>query len=291
MKPAPVLKWAGSKRALAEVVRRAFDGPPPRRHVEPFAGAACVHVARVNAGELAGRGALLADACPPLVAFYRGLRIDPGAVADAADTMRWGDGWREWYAPARAQLNALLAGMNQWSRMAPAEAALFLWVNRACFNGLFRVNARGEFNTPAGAYQQLARPSRTRLMALATALQPVSLWCADYAETLAACGEGDHVYVDPPYLGTFAGYTSGTWDDAQHARLALAAHQARLRGAHVVASNADVPRVRALWCGLGFTARPVAAYHSVGAGADRRGRVAELLLLGPPAGRSKKYST
>lgn len=282
----PILKWAGSKRLLAETVRRAFDAAPVR-YREPCVGAGWVYVQRLVMGELRpGPHVLLGDLNPALMAFYRGLRAAPRAVLGAMEDLPWDAGWRPVYDTLRTTFNAWAPGPSD--EATPDQAALLLWMNRACFNGLFRVSREGKFNTPAGSYEVLARPGERDVLAFAEALAGVQLVCAPFQVTLADAREGDQVYIDPPYMGAFSGYTALPWGYDEQVRLALAAADARARGAHVVASNADLPQVRALWAGLGFDVREARAYHSVGAAAERRRDAQEVLLLGrPPRRRSR----
>ena len=281
----PILKWAGSKRLLAETVRRTFDAPPAV-YCEPCVGAGWVYVQRLVVGELRpGPHVVLADLNPALMAFYRGLRAAPQEVLGAMADLPWGEGWRQQYGALRDAFRSWQPGADD---VATADqAALFLWLNRACFNGLFRVSKTGNFNTPAGSYAVLARPTDHHVMAFAEALAGVQLVCQPFHATLAGTAAGDQVYVDPPYFGAFGDYTSTTWDYRQQVRLALACSGARVLGAHVVASNADHPKMRALWGSLGFDVREAHAYHSVGATGARRRQAGELLLVGAPPRRRR----
>ena len=281
----PILKWAGSKRALAETVRRTFDAPA-QQYLEPCVGAACVYAQRLSVGDLApGPHVVLADLNAALVAFYRALATTPEALIEALGALPWGEGWLPAYEGNRATYNEGLPQVGPTCTLSPEFAALFLWINRASFNGLYRVSAGGKYNTPAADYRTLARPTAALVRSWSQALAGVQLVCAPFATTLGAAGHGVQVYIDPPYLGMFDAYTTSAWGYDEQARLALAASDARARGAHVVASNADHPQVRALWAGLGFTVREASVYHSVGAQAARRKRAGEVLLVGTPPRR------
>ena len=284
----PLLKWAGSKRALAETVRRTFDAPAVQ-YMEPCVGAACVYAQRLSVGDLRpGPHVLLADLNPALIAFYRGLRANPEGVLRAMDALAWDASWMADYEGRREEYNARIAG---WTTdrgedgYAPAHGshefcALFLWINRACFNGLYRVSASGKFNTPAADYLSLNRPTPKLVRQWAQALEGVVLRCQPFAESMAEAGTDWQVYVDPPYFDMFDAYTTSPWGYEEQMRLGLACHEARARGAHVVASNTNHPRVRAIYAGLGFEVREATVYHSVGATPARRSAARELLLVG-----------
>lgn len=287
----PILKWAGSKRALAETVRRAFDSTPAG-HCEPFVGAGAVYLHRLSVGELRpGPHVVLADLCAPLVAFYRGVQADPAGVGLALDRLHWGLGWRDQYNDRRDEYNGWAMAIGPDHVAFAESAARFLWLNRACFNGLYRVSSTGKFNTPAGSYATLSRPTAGQVHALSEALAGVQLVCGSYQHTLRMERDwGSQVYVDPPYFGMFDQYTPVSWEYDEQVRLALACTDARARGAHVVASNSDHPKLRALWAGLGFDVRDASVYHSVGAKGDRRTRAKEVVMVGMPP-RKKKNQT
>lgn len=285
----PLLKWAGGKARLSETIRRAFDALPAQ-YCEPFAGSAAVYLHRLSVGELKpGPHVVLADLCTPLIAFYRGVQRDPSGVALALGRLPWGPEWRDQYADRRDEYNGWAMAIGPDHVAFPESAARFLWLNRACFNGLYRVSSIGKFNTPAGSYSTLARPTDKHVHALSEALAGVVLKAQHYRETLAEQGRGVQVYLDSPYFGMFDDYCSEPWNYDDQVRLALASSDARGRGAHVVASNSDDPKIRNLWAGLGFDVRSADVYHSVGAKGDRRKAVHEVVMVGA-APRHKKSS-
>lgn len=290
----PIFKWPGGKRSLAEKIRRVYDGPPARRYGEAFLGGGSTYFARVRVGELRGVEVVLADAEPRLMASYRGLQLDVEAVIRALDAFEWGPGWRDQYADRRDALNDWKAGPEEVA--SPTQAALFLWMNRACFNGLWRVSSSGKFNSPAGSYTRLSRPTASFVREIAEALAGARLLTCRFQEYFATVDhEGAQEYFDPPYFGVFDAYTPEGFPYESQVELARACAGARDAGAMVVASNSNRPEVRGLYGGYGFELRTVSAPRSIAAKGDARGQAAELLAVGMPrrvaAGRRVSTST
>ena len=163
-------------------------------------------------------------------------------------------------------------------------AARVLFLNRTCFNGLWRVNSKGAFN--ASWCRNNPRPRivfATRLHACSRALRGVTLLHADYREALADVRQGDVVFLDPPYIpvsdtADFTAYAAGGFDDGAQVAIRDEANRLRSLGACVLACNADVPRARALWAGWPLT--EVKAKRGVNSDANKRGPVGELLIGG-----------
>lgn len=271
------LKWAGGKRKIADRIGSCFPGRCGCRWIEPFCGSASVFFHRQDMG-LVGE-AILSDRNARLVALFVSLRDEVGSVIDRlsdreAFPIREGS-WARRYEAIRNDFNDLEQG-------GPLLAARFLWLNRACFNGLYRENRRGRFNVPVGGYEDLALPTDSLLRGASKILQGVDLRCAPFEEVLAEAGAGDHVYCDPPYwplskTSSFTAYDAGGFGAGDQERLAHRASEAADRGAVVVCSNHDVPEIRSLYGDLGFELREFEARRSVGA--KSRGMARELLAV------------
>ena len=226
----PPLKWAGGKRWLVPRLRTLWRRFSRRRLVEPFCGGLAIALG------LNPRHALLNDANPHLVHFYRHLRN--GLVATTP--MR---NESELYYRHRAEFNRLAAtARGRGSRKA---AELFYFLNRTAFNGLCRFNRSGGFNVPFGRYKQIAYMHDFRPYA-----EPLSRWTfTDGDFESIEISPKDFIYADPPYDVQFRQYASDGFDwDAQER---LAAWLARHPGP-VVASNQATDRIQALYGGLGF---------------------------------------
>lgn len=275
----PLLKWTGSKRKLAPVIQRAYDCAPAKGYVEPFAGAACVFGYRYGLDldpqkvEVA-----LGDDNARLMAFYRLVRGQAADMISELAALPSGVGWKRFYPIYRAELNTWKPGPIDVAT--PSKAALFLWLNRASFNGLYRVNAAGDMNAPAGSYETLSLPAKSLILDWQKALQPVALVTGGYADTARTAGKGWQVYMDPPYLNNYDGYTPQSWDYEEQVKVAIAASEAVLRGSHVIASNAASGRLSSVWQGLGFRVRVEKVRHSISASAEGRKMASEVLFIG-----------
>lgn len=270
----PLLRWVGGKSALVSTIR-AHVPRACKRYVEPFMGSAAVffHLAYHYPTY---RNALLSDACPHVVELHRAVRDSPRKFCEQLRAVeRWleHNGLKEKsaYEEVREALNAT----------PPEQAAPYsFYINRTCFNGLWRVNADGLYNVPYGK-----RPFRWTMREVylaASLLHDAVLTVSSAFDVLASCREGDVVYLDPPYdASDFTSYTVAGFSDQDQERLAVEAARAVDRGAHVVASNSNTERVRSLWASFSLH-QPVAVAETVAASAEARGRRKELLMVGKP---------
>lgn len=223
----PVLRWAGSKRALLpELIQRL---PAGSRYIEPFAGSACLYFATRP------RRAVLADHNDALIGFYKTLRRRPRDVA--AELQRW-DTDSETYYKVRA--------IEPSSLSAAARAARFLYLNRLCFNGVYRTNRGGAFNVPYGT-RPGSMPTETMLVRTATALRACELRCGDFESTVADVCAGDVVYLDPPYTqrpeAAYGMYGYGSFDASDLDRMIACLGRIDDVGATFLFSYADVPEI------------------------------------------------
>ena len=269
----PVVKWAGGKsRLLPELFARL----PPRwgRYFEPFGGGAALFFA------LAPERGVLGDANADLVRMYRALAADADAVIRKLRSHARAHS-ADYYYGARTRWNARRAS---W---APATgAAAFIYLNKTCYNGLWRVNRAGGFNVPCGRYTNPPICVPDALLAAHRVLQRAELRCGDYRATIEDAERGDLVYLDPPYepvtaTASFTSYTAHAFGQDDQRALAETARRLVARGCHVVLSNSDTPFIRELYAGFQLDA--VRCSRSINSSADRRGAVSELIILGRPA--------
>ena len=277
----PFLKWAGGKRQLLPEIER-FARTPARAYYEPFLGGGALFFHLAANGRLPGR-VVLNDLNPHLIAAWRAVRdrtemlisiLEPMAAEyEAADPA----GRAEAYYRRRDELRAAAAAGDE----GPAAAALLLFLNRTCFNGLYRVNARGEFNVPHGRYRRPRILDAALLRAAAAALRRADIRCGDYREALAEAGEGDLVYLDPPYqplsrTASFTQYVPGGFGAEDQRLLADTFADLNRRGAAAVLSNSAHSAVEALYERLG-SVRRVRARRAINS--DGGGRVAAEILV------------
>jgi DNA adenine methylase len=262
--PRPIVKSAGGKtKLLPELLARM----PARfgRYYEPFAGGAALFF------RVAPERGILGDSNGALIQTYTAVARDVDAVVailmrHAAKHRRFGE---RHYLAVRATLNDL-------APTGAERAAAFIYLNRTCFNGLWRVNRAGEFNVPMGRYTDPLAGIAARLRAAAPALTRAELRTGDYRATTHDARRGDFVYFDPPYDGTFTSYTTEPFGDAEQAGLAYEVRRLAARGMRVMASNADTPRIRALYAGLRIDV--VRCSRAINSDASRRGDVDEVIV-------------
>jgi DNA adenine methylase len=279
----PLLRWVGSKRRLAPTIgpRLLSALAGGGRYYEPFAGSLALFLWLRGEG---WRGAAtLSDACEPLIGMYRAVHRG-GAVVETiareaaqldADAARVGA--EAVYDSAKALFNEHLPGKPGYRPACPYQAARFLFLNRRCFNGLWRQGPGGEFNVAwGGPERKTAMPSAEELAAFAGALEGATLLTSDFASVLNEVDAGDVVYADPPYNGTYTGY-SAPFGPRDQERLAAALKGAVARGATVVASNADTEYVRALYSSWA-TVEEIELTYLVGGRKGRRPEAKELLI-------------
>lgn len=266
----PIVKWVGGKtRLLPEIAARL-----PRaygRYYEPFCGGAAVFF------HLAPQAAVLADRNADLIATYKAVASDPEGVIRQLAIHREAHGEKHYYA-TRARWND---AQLKWTSL--DRAATFIYLNRTCYNGLYRVNRAGGFNVPMGRYKNPLICDADGLRAASRALAGTTLRNVDYREAVADAQAGDLVYFDPPYdpvtpTANFVSYTADAFGPDDQRALARLAQELVSRGVAVVLSNSDTPFIRSLYKGLRIDR--VRCARAINCNADRRGDVDEVLVLG-----------
>jgi DNA adenine methylase len=275
----PLLKWCGSKRRIYQNVRDLLPNTVKGKYIEPFVGGGAVFFEYLDDDLRRSDKAILADANPALINFYQ-------VCAEASDAL-WHDAQVLFddhadplhYYRVRDKFNILLHSIR--TRSLDLEmAARFAYLNRAGFNGLWRVHqTRGTFNVPRGSYKNPQLPPLEDYHRAGSMLSGVEMH-DNYRLALGQAAEGDVVYADPPYVDTFTGYAKGGFGDGDQRELSDELKAAAARGAHVVLSINDCPLARELYAGSVFTELKVR--HAVGAKEDRRRDVAELLIVVRP---------
>jgi DNA adenine methylase len=218
----PFLKWAGGKRQLLPRLR-PFYPPVFGAYHEPFLGSGAVFFDLVARGALDGRTAVLTDENPDLIGTWSRVRDSVGTVLAVLERLargharRGADHYRQVrdreFNPARAAWYADGANLHTYGA---DLAAMLIYLNRTGFNGLFRLNRRGEFNVPAGRYvnPRISDPAHLRRVASALGAPGVTIDLGSFETSLAGAREGSFVYCDPPYAplsrtASFASYTAG----------------------------------------------------------------------------------
>jgi DNA adenine methylase len=261
----PILKWAGGKRWLCSRFPYLFD-TPYERYVEPFLGGAAAFFA------MQPRRALLSDLNSELIATYRTIRAEP----------------REVYSKLRIHQNKHLKDNSYYYEVrssAPSTnsscAAKFIYLNRTCFNGLYRVNLSGEFNVPKGTKYSVLFDTDD-FESVARLLKRAALIDQDFEDVLDRCAAGDFAFVDPPYTAKhnengFLKYNEKifSWDDQR--RLAACILRFKNRGGKALVANAAHESVIDLYRRVG-EGRIVSRASVLASETKRRGSVEELIV-------------
>jgi DNA adenine methylase len=266
---APFIKWAGGKSRLLSQIEPWLPASYNHYH-EPFLGGGAMFF------HLQPRTASLSDINPRLVETWRVIRDQPAQLIDrlAHHEARHNS---QYFYEARTRFNGA-RGMDSVDR-----AALFIYLNKTCFNGLYRENRRGEFNVPLGSYAAPNVCDATGIEAASTALQGADLKTEAFDAVLDRAASGDLVYFDPPYVpvsatSSFTSYVGGGFDANLQQRLVSVFDELVRRGCHVLLSNSDTPVSRQLYSR--FRVVGIQAGRSINSRADRRGAVGEILVVG-----------
>ena len=267
--PHPFLKWAGGKRQLLpQLLPRVLPRIQSGFH-EPFIGGGALFFELSGLGVLPAR-VTLSDANPNLVECYTMVRDQLYALVEhlREHQARHGEGY--FYAVRGAIPTE------------PVErAARLIYLNKTCFNGLYRENRKGRFNVPFGKYLNPAILDQQNLVATSRALAGVELSVADFATVRDRAQRGDFVYFDPPYVpvsttASFTAYAKAGFGPADQVRLRDVVVELAGGGVHFLLSNSMTPSVRELYGA--FDIATVHASRSVNRNADGRGKVEEALV-------------
>lgn len=262
----PFIKCAGGKGKLVPLIREMM---PPRfgAYHEPFAGGAALFFA------MQPKNAFLSDVNKELMNVYTVVRDDVERLIDAL---------HENYENTRECFNTVRArNFREGSHI--HMAADYIYINKTCFNGLFRVNKAGQFNVPFGKYTNPTICDTDNLRACSAALQGVKLCSVPYNIATSDMREGDFCYFDPPYepvskTSNFTGYQPGSFTTEDQLRLSKVALALKQRGVFVLLSNSSASIIYQLYPKPDWTIREIQAKRNINCDVDKRGNVTELLI-------------
>ncbi|MBE8955013.1 MAG: DNA adenine methylase [Quinella sp. 2Q5] len=266
---APVLKWAGGKRSLLDVFRPLL----PKRigtYCEPFLGGGAVLFG------LQPAVAVVNDINAELMLVYRVIRDEADKLIEMLSV--FGNDAETFYAVRDLDRAEIFSRLSDIER-----AARIIYLNKTCYNGLYRVNGAGQFNTPFGRYRKPNIVNEPTLRAVSEYLNRanVVMTSVDYAQVLVDVPRKTFVYLDPPYhpvsaTANFTAYASGGFNRDEQIRLRDCCDDLSERGVKFMLSNSDTEFIRELYAAYNIT--PVKARRSVNSVADRRGSVNELVI-------------
>jgi DNA adenine methylase len=259
----PFLKWAGGKRQLLPAIRESLPASFARYH-EPFVGGGAVFF------DLGPDRARLSDANDELIGCYLAVR---DRVHELIAALRDHVYEKEHYYAVRSWDPAQLDDVQRAARM--------IYLNKAGFNGLYRVNSSGIFNVPFGRYKNPNICDEGTLLACSAQLKGAEISRRPFETVVDEAKEGDFVYFDPPYIplsrtSNFTAYSDLKFAGDDQERLARVFEQLAARGVHAMLSNSDVPWVRARYAK--FDVRQVLATRKVNSVSSSRGLIGELLV-------------
>lgn len=288
----PFLKWAGGKTQLLSEINKyyPFSSGQITRYAEPFVGGGAVFF------DIAAKYALeevyLGDINPDLINAYIVVKNDVDELARLlqqmqADYISLGpDERKSYFMSARVRFNKMKFDGHKTGDI--RRAAIFIFLNKTCFNGLYRVNARGMFNVPPGKYKNPVICDEVNLRSASLKLQRARIVCGDYKISEDFIDEKTFVYLDPPYrpissTASFTAYSETAFDDGKQIELARFVRRIKKIGAHIVVSNSDPkntnPHDNFFDCIYsGMRIRRVDATRMINCKSEARGKIKELLI-------------
>ena len=266
----PFLKWAGGKRSLLPEILNRVPDESFELYVEPFLGGGALFLELYQQGRI--KKAILNDRNPELINTWKMVRDQPAAIMDTVK--RWAPTSESYYE---------VRALDEKGLSAVERAARVIWLNRHCFNGLYRLNKSGRFNVPFGKYKKVPTIDEANLYAVSEALQCATLYQLDFSGVLAMAGEGSLVYCDPPYwpmstTASFTAYDGQTFTTSDQHRLAEAFGQLEGRNAVGILSNSWTEETVALYESHGLFVDQVFCRRSINRDPTKRGPVPEVMV-------------
>lgn len=257
----PLIRWAGSKRKLIPVMKQ--NSPSIfERYIEPFCGSISFFL------EQEVQKAYLTDINSELINFYKVVQSDPGYISDGMEML---ESSKEQYYKVRS--------LDPGSLTDSDRAVRFFYLNRHCFNGVYRTNLKGQFNVPYGS-KLTSIPCRAELLAFSKILSNVTFEACDFEKSVSRSGEGDFVYLDPPYAGREVKdrgeYGLNKFQESDIYRMHEVLEKASARGAKILLSYADITQVRDIFSG--WHINTISVGRSVSGFAKGRSIVSEVLV-------------
>jgi DNA adenine methylase len=273
----PFLKWAGGKRQLLPEIKRLLPKKLNNlQYYEPFVGAGALFL------HLQPRRAVINDTNEDLMLTYKTIRDHIDELVEMLGSHKKKDN-ENYYYTVREQ-DREPASFHAFSGV--ARAARLIYLNKTCYNGLYRVNSQGMFNVPYGRYVNPAICDEPVLRAIHKYIHhdraSIDITCGDFANAVEKAGQGSFIYFDPPYHSpgntNFTGYQAGGFNEDEQRRLRDVFAERTAAGAKCLLSNSDTPFIRELYNDSHFEIITVKAKRAINADSAGRGEVDELLI-------------
>jgi len=289
----PFLKWAGGKGQLLKEISAYYPFEKDKtitKYAEPFVGGGAVLFDVLN--KFSPDEVYISDINKDLIDTYLAIR-------DNVDELIWrlesvdkayleldDAGRKDMNMKARGRFNEL-KHMDR-TELNPEKSMIMIFLNRTCFNGLYRVNKKGDFNVPAGAYKNPQICNEDNLRAVSKKLKNVKIVCGDYKESADFIDDKTFVYFDPPYrpltpTANFTSYTKELFDDKNQLELARFVQELDNKGAKIVVSNSDPKNTNKDddFFDKAYSKqniKRVSATRMINRNSDARGKISELLI-------------
>lgn len=274
----PFVKWVGGKRQLLAQFRELGLYPSEFnstscRYFEPFVGGGAVFF------DLQPKNATLSDLNSELITTYKIIRDDVEPLILSLKKHIYD---KDYFLKTRAMNPVEMSELDVASR--------FIYLNRTCFNGMYRVNSKGQFNVPFGRYKNPIICDEDNLRAVSKALRGVEILNVDYKIVISKAKAGDFVYFDPPYYpisstSSFTSYTKDGFAEKEQVELRDTFAGLSNRGCYVMLSNSDSAFIRDIYGGLkNVIITTVSAGRAINSKATSRGKITELVITNYPVG-------
>lgn len=263
----PIVKWVGGKRQLMfELIKNIPKSY--NRYFEPFIGGGALFF------ELQPEQAYISDMNEELINLYSVVRDN---VYELIKDLSKHEVSKEYFLEIRN-----IDRTEQYTELSDVErASRFIYLNRTCFNGMYRVNSQGQFNVPFGHYKNPRIIDENNLLNCSELLKKTEIKCADFSEILTKVKKGDLVYFDPPYVplnetSSFTSYTKDGFDINMQFKLRDVCDELDNKGVKFMLSNSDTKLVNKLY--VNYEIKKVFASRQINANADGRGKITEVLV-------------
>ena len=288
----PFLKWAGGKGQLLSEIEKYYPFADWKitKYAEPFVGGGAVLFDVLGRYEL--KEVYISDVNAELINTYCTIRDDSDELISMLKVMQNEfvpldtEHRKTYYMDKRERFNNLKVNVD--AKLNIEKAALMIFLNRTCFNGLFRVNKKGFFNVPMGSYKNPLICDETNLQVVAEKLKKVTIVCGDYRESSEFIDDKTFVYFDPPYrpitdTASFTAYTENLFNDKEQIELSKFVDKMHRKGAKIVISNSDPKNSNAeddFFDNIysAYKIKRVEATRMINCNSESRGKIKELLI-------------
>ena len=284
----PFLKWAGGKTQLISEIEKNLPSSTVDTYIEPFVGSGAVLFWMLSEFSLLKK-AIVNDINEDLINTYKTIQSNPKELISILEILQdeyhslenADDKKKEYYYKKRELFNNRKQSQTEHS-------ALFIFLNRTCFNGLYRVNRKNEYNVPMGSYKKPTICDASNILSVSEVLQKVELLCGDFEQTAHYASSNTLFYFDPPYkplsdTSSFNSYAKDEFNDDEQIRLKNFCDRLDMSGHTWILSNSDVKGKNSednffddLYSN--FTIKRVDAKRSINANPEKRGLLTELLI-------------